>query len=198
MLSCLLKPSGGRAMVLGHDVAGEAGKVKSLIGVSPQETAVAPRLTAFENLVLIAGCYGLDRPTSRRRAEALLAAMDLEDRAKDRASTLSGGMERRLSIAMAMVADPPVLFLDEPTLGLDPDARQELWGLLRGFNGEKTILLTTHYLEEAERLASRMAVLVDGGLAAEGSPEELKRLAPGGGGSLEEAYLALVHKELRP
>jgi ABC-2 type transport system ATP-binding protein len=122
-------------------------------------------------------------------------AMGLEDRAGDRASTLSGGMERRLSIAMALVADPPLLFLDEPTLGLDPDARRDLWGLLRGFDGRKTILLTTHYLEEADRLASRIAVMVDGSIAAVGSPSDIKSFAPGGDGSLEEAYLALVHKE---
>ena len=197
MLACLVRPSGGTAAVLGRDAAREPEAVKRLVGVSPQETAVARRLSALENLLLVAGAYGLPRAEARRRAEELLAALSLEDRARERASTLSGGMERRLSIAMAMVADPPVLFLDEPTLGLDPDARRELWELIEGFSGKKTILLTTHYLEEAERLAGRLAIIVDGSIAAEGGAEEMKRMAPGGAGSLEEAYLALVRKETR-
>jgi len=193
LLSCLLRPSAGSARILGRDAAAETAAVKRLVGVSPQETAVAPRLSAMENLLLVAGAYGLGRAESRRRAEELLAAMSLEDRARDRASSLSGGMERRLSIAMAMVADPPVLFLDEPTLGLDPEARRELWELIEGFAGTKTVLLTTHYLEEAERLADRVGILVGGALRALGTADQIK--AEAGAPSLEEAYLALVKKE---
>jgi ABC-2 type transport system ATP-binding protein len=174
MLSCLLKPSGGRARVAGYDLRTEAKQIKRRIGVSPQETAIAGRLTTRENLLLIGAAYGLDPKLSKRRAEELLAAMGLEKRARDRAAGLSGGLARRLSIAMALVADPPVLFLDEPSLGLDPEARSELWTYLGTYKGQKTILLTTHYLEEADNLADSIAVLVDGSILASGSPEEIK------------------------
>jgi ABC-2 type transport system ATP-binding protein len=194
MLSCLLRPSSGRALVLGRDIAAEAGAVKRLIGVSPQETAVAPRLSVMENICLIAGAYGLDRPASRSRAEELMELFSLADRSRDRASSLSGGLARRLSIAMALAADPPVLFLDEPTLGLDPEARSELRLLIAELKKEKTILLTTHYLEEADVLADRIAVIAEGRIEAEGSPEDIKRLAPGGSGTLEQAYLSIVRK----
>jgi len=194
MLAGILRPSGGSAAILGRDIEKEREAAKRLVGVSPQTTAVASRLTAQENLLLVAGAYGLRRDEARRRSEELLAAMGLESRARDRASTLSGGMERRLSIAMAMVADPPVLFLDEPSLGLDPEARSDLWVLLQGFTGKKTILLTTHYLEEAARLADSIVVLVDGEIVAAGSPEDIAKRAPDGA-SLEAAYLSLVRKE---
>lgn len=194
ILSCLLKADRGQALVLGRDTAKEPREIKRLVGVSPQRTAVARRLGARENLLLVAGAYGLDRATARRRADELLDSLGLADRAEERADGLSGGMERRLSIAMALVADPPVLFLDEPTLGLDPDARRELWDLLLGYAGKKTILLTTHYLEEAERLASVIGILVKGELKIEGGAAELKAAS---GGSLEDTYLDLVRKEER-
>lgn len=194
ILSCLLRADRGEALVLGRDAAREPREVKRLVGVSPQRTAVARRLGARENLLLVAGAYGLDRATARRRADELLESLGLADRAEERADSLSGGMERRLSIAMALVADPPVLFLDEPTLGLDPDARRELWDLLLGYAGRKTILLTTHYLEEAERLASVIGILVKGELRIEGVAAELKAAS---GGSLEDTYLDLVRKEER-
>jgi ABC-2 type transport system ATP-binding protein len=195
MLSCLLRPSAGSARILGRDIRSETAEVKRLVGVSPQETAVAPRLSVRENLLLIAGAYGLGGRAGRERAETLMEALSLQDRAKDKANSLSGGLARRLSIAMALVADPPVLFLDEPTLGLDPEARSELWQLISSLKGEKTILLTTHYLEEADKLADRIAIIAGGAIVAEGTTEEIKRLAPGKPESLDEAYLAIVKKE---
>lgn len=195
ILSGLLRPSAGAARVLGRDVLSEPLAVKALVGVSPQETAVAPRLSCEENLLLIAGAYGMDRRRAKERSRELLEALGLGDRTRDRASSLSGGMERRLSIAMALVADPPVLFLDEPSVGLDPEARAELWRLIAGLRGRKTLLLTTHYLEEAGFLADRVAVLVKGAIVAEGSPDAIRELDPAGKGSLDSAYLALVSKE---
>jgi ABC-2 type transport system ATP-binding protein len=197
MLCCLLKPSSGGAKILGRDIAAGIGEVKRLVGVSPQETAVAPRLTVRENLDLIAGAYGLDRSTRKARAEALMEDLSLSDRSRDRAGTLSGGLARRLSIAMALVADPPVLFLDEPTLGLDPEARAELWRLIERLKEKKTILLTTHYLEEADKLADRITIIAEGRIAAEGRPEEIRRLDPSGDGNLEGAYLSIVKKGAR-
>lgn len=195
MLSCLLRPSSGRALVLGRDIERETAEVKRLVGVSPQETAVAPRLSVSENLMLIAGTYGLSAKEARARTEELMGALSLSERRRDRANTLSGGLARRLSIAMALVADPPIVFLDEPTLGLDPEARGELWQLIASLKGEKTILLTTHYLEEADKLADRIAIISGGRKIVEGSTEEIKRSVPGEQVSLEEAYLAIIKKE---
>jgi ABC-2 type transport system ATP-binding protein len=179
MLCCLLRPSRGTASVMGYDIRTDPLAVKQVIGVSPQETAIAPNLDAWENLRLIAGLHGIDRAQARRRAEELLAVTGLLHRANDRAKTYSGGMQRRLSIAMALVSDPEVLFLDEPTIGLDPQARRGMWEYLAGLKGHTTIVLTTHYLEEADALADRIAVVDHGELVALGSPAQLKRQVSG-------------------
>jgi ABC-2 type transport system ATP-binding protein len=174
MLCCLLRPSAGTASILGHDIAAEPLAVKQIIGVSPQETAVAPNLDAWENLALMAGLHGIDRRRARRRSEELLEVTGLASRASEKAKRYSGGMQRRLSIAMALVSDPRVVFLDEPTIGLDPQARRGMWEYIDGLKGATTVVLTTHYLEEADALADRIAVIDGGELVALGSPAELK------------------------
>lgn len=174
MLCCLLRPSGGTARVLGHDIATDPLAVKQLIGVSPQETAVAPNLTARENLELMAGLHGVDTPRARQRTDDLLEVTGLANRANDKAKKYSGGMQRRLSIAMALVSNPRLLFLDEPTIGLDPQARRGMWEYIAGLKGDTTIVLTTHYLEEADALADRIAVVDGGAIVASGTPSELK------------------------
>ena len=174
MLCCLLRPSGGTASILGHDIGTDPLAVKQVIGVSPQETAVAPNLNAWENLGLIAGLHGIDKQRAHQRAAELLEVTGLANRAKEKVKRYSGGMQRRLSIAMALVSDPQVVFLDEPTIGLDPQARRGMWEYIAGLKGNTTIVLTTHYLEEADALADRIAVVDGGGLIALGTPTELK------------------------
>ena len=187
MLTCLTEPDGGDAYVLGHSIRREQAQVKALVNVSPQETAVAPYLTVRENLELIAGIYGSTRVQTD--AAEVLERIGLSPVAERRAKTLSGGWQRRLSIAMALVSKPKLLFLDEPTLGLDVLARRELWKLIEALKGEMTILLTTHYLEEAEALSDRVGVMNAGRLIAEGSVPAL--LAQTGKENLEEAFIAL-------
>ncbi len=174
MLCCLLRPSGGTATILGHDIGTDPIAVKQVIGVSPQETAVAPNLNAWENLALMAGLHGIGKQRAHQRATELLEVTGLTGRATDKAKQYSGGMQRRLSIAMALVSDPQVVFLDEPTIGLDPQARRGMWEYLAGLKGNTTIVLTTHYLEEADALADRVAVVDGGALVALGTPTELK------------------------
>lgn len=174
MLCCLTRPSGGSATVMGYDTQGDPLAVKGVIDVSPQETAIAEHMNAWENLSLMAGLHGLGREETRERAIELLEMMGLEERATERVKEYSGGMKRRLSIAMALVSDPEVLFLDEPTLGLDPQSRRAIWEYIAGFKGKKTILLTTHYLEEADALADRIAIIDHGQIIARGTPRELK------------------------
>lgn len=174
MLCCLLRLSSGAATVMGHDVAANPLSVKDVIDVSPQETAIAEHLNARENLALVAGLHGVDKTTALARTEALLEMMGISDRAGERVKKYSGGMKRRLSIAMALVSDPQVLFLDEPTLGLDPQSRKAIWQHIEGLKGDKTILLTTHYLEEADALADRIAIIDEGKIVAIGTARELK------------------------
>jgi ABC-2 type transport system ATP-binding protein len=162
MLCCLLRPDSGSARVLGFDVGADPMKVKSVIAVVPQETAIAEHLSGTENLRLMAGLHGIPADRARARSSELLEMLGLSARAGKQARTYSGGMKRRLSIAMALVTDPQVLFLDEPTLGLDPQARRGMWEHIAGLKGEVTILLTTHYLEEVDALADRVAI-IDGG-----------------------------------
>ena len=174
MLSCLLEPTAGTAAILGHDVVGDPMAVKRAIAVSPQETAIAGHLNAVENLMLMAGLHGIDREAASARTEELLELMALSERSKEQVRKYSGGMKRRLSIAMALVSDPQVLFLDEPTLGLDPQARQAVWAHIEALKGATTIVLTTHYLEEADALADRVAIVDEGKIIALGTPAELK------------------------
>lgn len=174
MLSCLLKPTSGHVTLMGFDIDKDADKIKQIIGVSPQETAIATHLNTKENLELMGGIYGMKRKVARDRAKNLMQMMELEDR-KDQARKLSGGMQRRLSIAMALMPDPKILFLDEPTLGLDPHARRSVWNYIEKLKGEKTILLTTHYLEEADALADHIAIMDHARIIETGTAAELKQ-----------------------
>ncbi len=193
MLSCLTRPTGGEAWLEGKSILSQAAEVKQRIGVSPQETAVAPNLTAEENLLLMCGAHGFSKEKSRQKAAELAAQLGLAPVLYRRAGKLSGGWQRRLSIAMALVSQPEILFLDEPTLGLDVLARSDLWDTVRSLKGRITIVLTTHYLEEAEALSDRVGVMKDGRLLALGTPEELKRQT--GSARFEEAFVKLVKEE---
>ncbi|MDQ7908549.1 ATP-binding cassette domain-containing protein [Phytohabitans sp. ZYX-F-186] len=181
ILSTLVDADGGEARVLGHDVAREPDAVRELIGVTGQFSAVDNLLTGQENLNLMADLHHLDRPARRRRTAELLQRFDLTREAGKPASMYSGGMRRRLDLAMTLVGNPRVIFLDEPTTGLDPRSRRAMWDVIRDLAADGvTILLTTQYLEEADQLADRIAVLDRGRLVAQGTPDELKRLVPGG------------------
>ena len=193
MLSCLTRPSAGEAWLDGKSILSQTGEVKQRIGVSPQETAVAPNLTAEENLLLMCGVHGFSKEKSRQKAAELAAQLGLAPVLHRRAGKLSGGWQRRLSIAMALVSQPEILFLDEPTLGLDVLARSDLWDTVRSLKGRITIVLTTHDLEEAEALSDRVGVMKDGRLLALGTPEELKRQT--GSDRFEEAFVKLVKEE---
>nr|WP_229890853.1 ATP-binding cassette domain-containing protein [Streptomyces lavendofoliae] len=181
ILSTLITADGGQAQVAGHDLATDPQAVRAAIGVTGQFSAVDGLITGEENMLLMADLHHLSRREGRRTAAELLARFDLTDAARKPASTYSGGMKRRLDIAMTLVGDPRVIFLDEPTTGLDPRSRHNMWQIIRELvTGGVTVFLTTQYLEEADELADRIAVLNDGRIAAEGTAEELKRLVPGG------------------
>ena len=190
MLTCLTKPTGGDAYVGGFSVTRETEGVKAVIGVSPQQTAVAPNLTTEENLELICGIHGFSREKTQEKINQLSRQFDLGPVLKRKAGKLSGGWQRRVSIAMALISEPKILFLDEPTLGLDVLARHGLWDVIRGLKGSVTILLTTHYMEEAETLSDRIGIMKDGKLLAAGTAEELKEQA--GTTDFETAFIASV------
>lgn len=188
MLSGLTKPTAGDALLLGKSIVKEPEQVKPMLGVSPQETAIAPNLTVLENLEFMAAVYGAENP--KTKARDMLKLLGLTPVEKQKAKTLSGGWQRRLSIALGLIGDPKILFLDEPTLGLDVLARRELWQVMEGFRGKVTVILTTHYLEEAEALSDRIGVMAAGKLCAVGTVQEL--LAQTGTGKLEDAFVALA------
>ena len=190
MLSTLTRPSGGDAMVLGESIITSPLLVKERIGVSPQETAVAPSLSVRENLSFMCKVHGIKKDKAEMKIEELSKALDLESVMDRKAGKLSGGWQRRLSIAMALVSEPKVLFLDEPTLGLDVIARSELWSLIESLKGKTTILLTTHYMEEAEALSDRIGVMKSGKLLFIGSAEEMK--AKTGTERIEDAFIAMI------
>lgn len=164
MLSCLTQPTGGDAFLNGKSICVDPAAVKAMIAVSPQETAVAPGLTVTENLELMCGVHGFSREKQKARVSEITQLLGLESIRKKKAGKLSGGWQRRLSIAMALISEPEILFLDEPTLGLDVLARSDLWDLIRSLKGKITIILTTHYMEEAEALSDRIAIMKDGKL----------------------------------
>lgn len=193
MLCGITEPTGGNAWLSGKSIVTELRAVKGIIGVSPQETAVAPNLTVKENLELMCGVHGFLGNVKKQKVRELLKSFGLSDTAGKMASKLSGGWQRRLSIAMALISEPEILFLDEPTLGLDVIARSELWELVRSFKGEKTVILTTHYLEEAEALSDRIGIMKGGRLLRVGTAAEIKAAA--GAETLEEAFIKTV-KEL--
>ena len=190
LLTCLSKPTEGDARVGGHSITKEPDRVKALIGVSPQETAVAPNLTVEENLALICGIHGFSKEKTARRIGELSAQFSLDSVLKRKAGKLSGGWQRRVSIAMALISQPQILFLDEPTLGLDVLARHELWDIIQALKGQVTIILTTHYMEEAQALSDRIGILKDGHLLAVGTAAELMDRA--GTGDFETAFVSIV------
>jgi ABC-2 type transport system ATP-binding protein len=188
ILSTLIEPDGGDVRIAGHDLIRESDAVRATIGVTGQFSAVDSLLTGRENLILMADLHHLGRSAGRKRATELLAQFDLVEAAAKPAGSYSGGMRRRLDLAMTLVGDPRIIFLDEPTTGLDPRSRRTMWQIIRELVADGvTIFLTTQYLEEADQLADRIAVLDGGTLVAEGTPEQLKRLVPGGHISLQLA-----------
>ena len=190
MLSGLTRPTGGDAKVYGYSVVSELQEVKKRINVSPQDIAVASNLTVYENLELIARIYGFDKKSAGKKVEEMIQLFGLHDVEKKKAKTLSGGWQRRLSIAMALITEPKVLVLDEPTAGLDVLARQKLWQVIRSLKGKITIILTTHYMEEAESLSDQVAFMIGGELKALGTIEELK--AQTKQDNLEHAFIAVA------
>ncbi|MBO5316878.1 MAG: ABC transporter ATP-binding protein [Oscillospiraceae bacterium] len=190
MLSCLTMPTAGDALVGGYSITKEPGQVKRLIGVSPQETAVAPNLSVKENLELICGIHGFSKEKAKAKIRELAGQFALGAVLQRKAGKLSGGWQRRVSIAMALISEPQILFLDEPTLGLDVLARQDLWEMIRSLKGKMTIILTTHYMEEARALSDRIGIMKDGRLLAVGTAEELNRQA--GTEDFEATFVAIV------
>lgn len=190
MLSCLTKPSHGDARVGGYSILEEPRQVKALIGVSPQESAVAPNLTVRENLELMARIHGFSREMTQDKIVELTTQFTLQSVLGRQAGRLSGGWQRRVSIAMALISQPQILFLDEPTLGLDVLARHELWTVIRALKGKTTVVLTTHYMEEAAALSDRVGIMKDGRLLASGTVEELKKMA--GAADFEQAFVSIV------
>lgn len=190
MLTCLTKPTVGEAFVGGYSVTRQEWRVKTLIGVSPQETAVAPNLSVRENLELICGIHGFPKEKTIEKIECLAKEFSLGEILSRRAGKLSGGWQRRLSIAMALALEPSVLFLDEPTLGLDVIARRELWEVIRALKGRVTVVLTTHYMEEAEALSDRIGIMKDGKLLTVGTAREI--IEKTAADTFENAFVAVV------
>lgn len=193
MLSCLTKPTSGDAFLNGNSILSDAAGVKRIIGVSPQETAVAPGLTVKENLELMCGVHGFTKEKRKQKVNELSKQFDLSAILGKKAGKLSGGWQRCLSIAMALISEPEILFLDEPTLGLDVIARSELWETIRALKGKITVILTTHYMEEAEMLSDRIGIMKSGRLLALGPVDELKNRA--GAVRFEDAFIAIVKGE---
>ncbi|GIO90148.1 ABC transporter ATP-binding protein [Paenibacillus lactis] len=193
MLTCLSKPTIGDAILLGDSIISNPFAVKEKINISPQETAVARNLSVKENLEFTAKIYGFDRKETALKVQEMLDTFSLAEVSPNKAKTLSGGMQRRLSIAMALISDPQILFLDEPTLGLDVIARRQLWSAIEKLKGNITIILTTHYMEEAEALSDRIGVMSKGKLRAVGTTAELT--AKTSTGSLEDAFVSLATLE---
>ena len=190
MLSCLTQPTEGDAFLGGKSIRTDIAAVKSMIAVSPQETAIAPGLSVEENLELICGAYGIVKAKQNQKIPQIIQLLHLDSIRKKKAGKLSGGWQRRLSIAMALISQPQILFLDEPTLGLDVLARSELWDLIRDLKGKVTIILTTHYMEEAEALSDRIGIMKNGRLLLCGTAAEIKKAA--NTESFEQAFIQIV------
>ncbi len=195
MLSGIIAPTSGDAFICGHSIVKDTLEAKKHINISPQETAVGMLLTVRENLETVCGIYGFSAATSKQKAKETIERFGMEPIADKRAGALSGGWQRRLSIAMALITEPEIVFLDEPTLGLDVLARRELWSMLEALKGKVTVVLTTHYLEEAEKLSDRIAIMAKGEIKALGTADELKKLA--GKDNFEDAFVALCEGEVR-
>lgn len=190
MLTGLAKPTSGDAFIMGKSVVSSRNEVKGLVNLSPQDTSIAPNLSVRENLEFIAGVYGMDKEKTAAKVNEMVNLFSLGEVVDARAKNLSGGWKRRVSIAMALITDPKVLFLDEPTLGLDVLARRELWKIIKDLKKRVTIVLTTHYMEEVEALADKVAVMVKGEIKAIGTVEELEKQT--GTTSLEEAFVSIA------
>ncbi len=190
MLSCLTTPTDGDAYLMGKSICRDSAAVKSMIAVSPQETAIAPNLTVLENLALMCGIHGFSKEKQDAKIREMTELLGLESVLGRKSGKLSGGWQRRLSIAMALICEPQILFLDEPTLGLDVIARSELWDLIRSMKGKITIILTTHYMEEAEALSDRIAIMRDGKLLICDTAEAIKNHA--GKDRFEDAFVQIV------
>ena len=190
MLTCLTAPTSGDAFLLGKSILKDKAEVKSIIAVSPQETAVAPALSVKENLALMCGVYGFSKEVSQQKIAQISEKMGLVSVMTKKAGKLSGGWQRRLSIAMALISDPKILFLDEPTLGLDVIARSDLWDIIRTLKGSVTIVLTTHYMEEAEALSDHVAIMRDGRLLLCETPQKIKEIAQTE--NFEQAFVRIV------
>lgn len=190
MLCCITRPTGGDAILGGSSIIRDKTSVKRIIGVSPQETAIAPNLSVKENLELMCGIHSFSKEEREVKIEELSEQFSLKGIINKKAGKLSGGWQRRLSIAMALIGEPSILFLDEPTLGLDVIARGELWDIIRGLKGRATIVLTTHYMEEAEALSDRIGIMKNGRLLATGSAKELMEMTSAD--RLEKAFISIV------
>ena len=190
MLTCITKPTDGDAFIGGYSITKQPEQVKRLISVSPQETAVAPNLSVKENLELMCGIHSFSKEKSKSKINELTEQFALDSVLNRKAGKLSGGWQRRVSIAMALISEPKILFLDEPTLGLDVIARHELWDMIRSLKGKVTIILTTHYMEEAESLSDRIGIMKDGNLLTVGTAEELKIMT--GAKDFESAFVSIV------
>ena len=190
MLSCLTKPTGGDAFVGGSSITNDESNVKRVIGVSPQETAIAPNLSIKENLELMCGIHGFSKEKSRAKIAELSDQFSLHGILSKKAGKLSGGWQRRVSIAMALISEPSILFLDEPTLGLDVLARSELWDVIRTLKNRVTIILTTHYMEEAEALSDRIGIMKNGKLLVTGTAQELMEMTATD--RFENAFISIV------
>jgi ABC-2 type transport system ATP-binding protein len=195
MLSCITKATSGDAYLMGKSISRDALSVKSLIAVSPQETAVASGLSVRENLELICGVYGFSKEKRNQKIKELTELLSLQNVLSKKAGKLSGGWQRRLSIAMALISEPKVLFLDEPTLGLDVIARSELWDMIRSLKGKITIILTTHYMEEAEALSDRISIMKDGKLLICDTAEKIKEIS--GADKFDDAFVRIVKGEVQ-
>lgn len=188
MLSFLSESTSGEIIIDGKAVNKKANEIKEILNLSPQETAIAPNLSVFENLEFMAGVYGIKN--KNEKINELVKMFNLEGILKQKAKTLSGGWQRKLSIAIALINEPKILFLDEPTLGLDVISRRELWKIIESFKGKMTIILTTHYMEEAEKLSDRIGIMANGKLRCIGTSEELKKKAKTD--NFEEAFIKLA------
>jgi len=193
MLCCLTSPTSGHASILGYDIEKNQEQVKEIIAVSPQETAIAPNLTVRENLELMAGIHGYSKTEVKDKTASMIDAFSLQPYENQKSKTLSGGWQRKLSIALALISEPKILFLDEPTLGLDILGRRELWALINRLKEKTTIVLTTHYLEEAETLCDRICVMKDGQIKAIGTVEELTHMT--NTETFEDAFVNIVTRE---
>ncbi len=195
MLSCLTKPTSGEAFIYGKSILEDPTGVKQLIGISPQENSAATKLTVEENLRFMCGIYGIDKVKTEENVEKIIKQFSLEEYRDRLAGKLSGGWQKRLSIAMALITEPKILFLDEPTLGLDVMARRELWKIIENLKGRMTIIVTTHYLEESEHLADRIVIMKEGNIKAIGTLDELRQLT--GEEKLEEIFLKISAEEVK-